>query len=201
MNCENCKREIQPDWRFCPVCGLSAYLDPSKASTSPKYGPEVRAQVFEVIVRQAIAGAPWRQICVGPMQVNLITPEEIEEEVTRRKGGNEGSPPAPVPKKPRPTEGAGGIGLVLPTPSQRLINLRVLVLNLTKDSGTDHTDLQAKLSKILSELDVLVNTIEDQEQAAYKASSEAQLQQDLERENYRTRQEIKPKDGNPPHHI
>ncbi len=48
------------------------------------FGPGVRAQVFEVIVRQAIAGAPWREICAGPMRVNNISPEEVEYEVDRR---------------------------------------------------------------------------------------------------------------------
>ena len=43
-----------------------------------------RAEVFEVIVRQALAGAPWREICAGPMQVNNISPEKIEAEVQRR---------------------------------------------------------------------------------------------------------------------
>lgn len=58
------------------------------------FGSGVRAQVFEVIVRQAIAGAPWREICAGPMLVNSITPEEIETEVYRRlhKGKEELSP-------------------------------------------------------------------------------------------------------------
>jgi phosphoribosylaminoimidazole-succinocarboxamide synthase len=45
----------------------------------------VRAQVFEVIVRQALAGAPWREICAGPMQVNNISADEVEAEVTRRQ--------------------------------------------------------------------------------------------------------------------
>src|SRR5271156_1399569 len=44
----------------------------------------VRAQVFEVIVRQAIAGAPWREICAGPMAVNNITAEEVQAEADRR---------------------------------------------------------------------------------------------------------------------
>jgi hypothetical protein len=48
------------------------------------YGSGVRAQVFEVIVRQALAGAPWREICAGPMLVNNISPEEILAEVDRR---------------------------------------------------------------------------------------------------------------------
>jgi hypothetical protein len=49
------------------------------------YGSGVRAQVFEVIVRQALAGAPWREICAGPMQVNNISADEVEAEVKRRQ--------------------------------------------------------------------------------------------------------------------
>ncbi|MDX1985541.1 MAG: hypothetical protein SFV17_02545 [Candidatus Obscuribacter sp.] len=49
------------------------------------YGSGVRAQVFEVIVRQALAGAPWREICAGPMSVNGISPDEVEGEVKRRQ--------------------------------------------------------------------------------------------------------------------
>ena len=41
--------------------------------------------MFEVIVRQALAGAPWRDICAGPMSVNNITAEEVEAEVKRRQ--------------------------------------------------------------------------------------------------------------------
>jgi Ca-activated chloride channel homolog len=48
------------------------------------YGSGVRAQVFEVVVRQAIEGAPWREICAGPMQVNNISEEEVIQEVARR---------------------------------------------------------------------------------------------------------------------
>ena len=64
---------------------------PQPAPTTPftpgagSYGSGVRAQVFEVIVRQALAGAPWREICAGPMQVNNISPEEVEAEVKRRQ--------------------------------------------------------------------------------------------------------------------
>ena len=64
---------------------------PQSGPTTPfvpgagSYGSGVRAQVFEVIVRQALAGAPWREICAGPMQVNNITAEEVEAEVKRRQ--------------------------------------------------------------------------------------------------------------------
>ncbi len=49
------------------------------------YGSGIRAQVFEVIVRQALAGAPWKEICAGPMKVNSITEDEVEVEVDRRR--------------------------------------------------------------------------------------------------------------------
>jgi hypothetical protein len=55
------------------------------AGQSGSYGMGVRQQVFEVIVRQALAGAPWREICAGPMQVNNISPDEVESEVKRRQ--------------------------------------------------------------------------------------------------------------------
>ncbi len=48
------------------------------------YGTGVRAAVLEVVVGQAISGAPWREICAGPMKMNGIKPEEVEEEVRRR---------------------------------------------------------------------------------------------------------------------
>jgi phosphoribosylaminoimidazole-succinocarboxamide synthase len=49
----------------------------------------IRAQIVEVVVRQAIAGARWREICAAAMQANQITPEQIEEEMSRRQGGVE----------------------------------------------------------------------------------------------------------------
>ena len=48
------------------------------------YGSGVRAQVFEVIVRQAYAGAPWKEICAGPMRVNNISQEQVLAELARR---------------------------------------------------------------------------------------------------------------------
>ncbi|HEY9679947.1 MAG TPA: hypothetical protein V6C76_18235 [Drouetiella sp.] len=75
-----------------PAQNASAQAVPRPAApTTPfvsgagSYGSGVRAQVFEVIVRQALAGAPWREICAGPMQVNNISPEEVEAEVKRRQ--------------------------------------------------------------------------------------------------------------------
>jgi len=58
---------------------------PVAAAAMGAYGGGVRAQVFEVIVRQAMAGAPWKEICAGPMMVNNIKPEEIEAEALKRK--------------------------------------------------------------------------------------------------------------------
>jgi len=54
------------------------------ATAAGAYGAGVRAQVFEVIVRQAMAGAPWKEICAGPMMVNKICAADVEAEVERR---------------------------------------------------------------------------------------------------------------------
>ena len=54
------------------------------AATSA-YGTGVRQQVFEVIVRQAMAGAPWQDICKGPMNVNKISEDDVIAEVKRRR--------------------------------------------------------------------------------------------------------------------
>lgn len=54
------------------------------ATAAGAYGSHIRGQVFEVIVRQGMAGAPWREICQGPMQVNNITEAEIQAEINRR---------------------------------------------------------------------------------------------------------------------
>ncbi|CAN5296807.1 hypothetical protein BH10CYA1_BH10CYA1_28890 [soil metagenome] len=58
---------------------------PIPALDAKKYGEGVRSQVFEVIVRQGLAGAPWRIICAGPMQVNNISPDDVEAEINRRR--------------------------------------------------------------------------------------------------------------------
>ena len=57
----------------------------SFVSAVGSYGSGVRAQVFEVIVRQALAGTQWREICAVPMQSNNISPQEVEAEVKRRQ--------------------------------------------------------------------------------------------------------------------
>ncbi len=80
------------------------------------YGVGVRAQVFEVIVRQGIAGAPWREICAGPMQVNNISADDIQEEIDRRLGDG-GMQTARVPKKPRSPFGEWFDSLKNPNPS------------------------------------------------------------------------------------
>lgn len=67
--CAHCKQKLSKDWAFCAECGES----------TPR-----RQQIFEVIVRQAISGAPWRTICQSPMQANKITEDEIVAEAKAR---------------------------------------------------------------------------------------------------------------------
>lgn len=67
------------------AAGATAAVAAVAAPAVAAYGTGIRAQVFEVIVRQALAGAPWQLICQMPMEVNHITEEEIVKEVERRK--------------------------------------------------------------------------------------------------------------------
>lgn len=80
------------------------------------YGSGARSQVFEVIVRQAMAGAPWTEICAGPMQVNNISAAEVQQEIDRRqaliqsKSGPQQVPGPSTPQNPPagPTLAEGG---------------------------------------------------------------------------------------------
>lgn len=83
----------------------------------PHYGSGVRDQVFQVIVRQALTGAPWRDICAGPMLVNYITPEEIEDEL-RRIRGDDGPSAAFTARNPINPAGEGSSALPLPTETE-----------------------------------------------------------------------------------
>ncbi len=46
--------------------------------------PRNKEEVFEHIVRQALAGAPWKEIYPAVLQFNGITVAEIEQEVKLR---------------------------------------------------------------------------------------------------------------------
>jgi hypothetical protein len=176
-------------------------LERESPATNGSYGSGVRAQVFEVIVRQAIAGAPWQAICAMPMQVNGITTKEVEAEVSRRRGGGHEPPSAPVPKKTPPSKGSGSIALALSLPSQQLSSLRAVIANLAENSDSAPADMHAQLGKVVSELDSLLITIQHLEQTTSKAASEAKLQADLERELHRTKQDFRPGDDKGPHHV
>lgn len=103
MQCISCGSQLESNWTHCPFCGnfksvlqepvtdehvnsiFEKMFDRRMGSKEGAYGSGVRGQVFEVIVRQAMAGAPWRQICEGPMAVNKISVAEVLAEVDRRR--------------------------------------------------------------------------------------------------------------------
>lgn len=72
----------------------------------------VEAQVFEVVVRQALAGAPWKEICLGPMELNRITVQQVEDEVTWRKAGQ----PQRTLDQLRSAGAHSGNALIIPLP-------------------------------------------------------------------------------------
>jgi Ca-activated chloride channel family protein len=92
--------ELEED-RLCQEAPQSA--TPFSAGQS-SYGSGVRSQVFEVIVRQAMAGVDYENVCAGPMQVNNISREEVEQEVSRRQALLNQSPAPKPPTPPTPTK-------------------------------------------------------------------------------------------------
>lgn len=70
--------------------GLMSSMSASKAGAAEALAlgtahQTVRAQVLTVVARQAINGAPWKEICAGPMQINDISVAEVEAEIMRLK--------------------------------------------------------------------------------------------------------------------
>ncbi|MBL0185883.1 MAG: hypothetical protein IPP97_09150 [Candidatus Obscuribacter sp.] len=49
-----------------------------------RYGDYVRLLVFETVVLQALAGAPWQELCALPMKVNNISQEAVEAALSQR---------------------------------------------------------------------------------------------------------------------
>jgi hypothetical protein len=87
MGCANCRNALQSNWLFCPFCGHKAAAVQQTVSADSRagsYGAGVRAQIFELAVRQALSGGAWRQTCASAMKSNNITPEEVEAEAIRR---------------------------------------------------------------------------------------------------------------------
>jgi len=82
---------LAPFSKVFTATGAAAATGVVASAACGAYGSGVRQQVFEVIVRQAMAGAPWKEICAGPMQVNGISEGEVEAELKRRK--ERGHPP------------------------------------------------------------------------------------------------------------
>lgn len=223
IDCPKCRYLLETHWSYCPLCGMRTVaftalddqavdqifsgtnkpgdktVESKKDSTNAgSYGAGVRAQVFEVIVRQAMAGVAWQLICAGPMQVNSISSEEVEAEVRRRRGG--GPSTSGVPNKPTPTQPAGAFALPAPSASQRLVAARD-VLNALIGESLEENPIRSDLAEVVANLQEALRMVEKLEFAASSKQSESDLNQDLERELNRARSSLRPGEEKGPHHI
>src|SRR5262249_48907365 len=79
----------EPDAASCPHCE-GILVSTAKASTEDSDSDlSVKNMVLEVIVKQALAGAPWKDTCVGPMSIHKISVKEVEAELNKRRGAKE----------------------------------------------------------------------------------------------------------------
>lgn len=194
-------------------------------------GGGVRGQVFEVIVRQALAGAPWREICAGPLQVNNISPQEIQNEVERRKANlrsekekqasrraadsNPQPPHSPRPKKPQVAKWFKQL-LQPPSPSpppgpqnspSPVLTATHLIAKLRTDmiglsvKLCEQEDLYTECSDIILTIDKLNREMLAAEMKILNSNSENILAQDLQRELGRVQRTIDSDGKQGPHHI
>ncbi|MBK9278264.1 MAG: zinc ribbon domain-containing protein [Candidatus Obscuribacter sp.] len=193
--CFNCAKKLESDWNFCPGCGKP--IQAARPSAPALEGlADVRAQVFEVIVKQALMGAPWRAICAGPMLVNQITESQVEEEVRRRQGDD---PTAPVKIPPPPPQGDGSIQTSRPLPTPDWQRLKSLLKDL---AGKDDMELVERIkAEIAEQMAPLHKEIDERLLEARRREANANIESDMSRELNRTRVDLSQNQPPGPHHI
>lgn len=84
--CPFCAEMVRNEATFCRVCRSDFSYSSQKPIAQEEYGTgATRKQVFEVLVRQALAGTHWREVSARLMQINNIDPKDIEDAVSRRR--------------------------------------------------------------------------------------------------------------------
>lgn len=239
MQCINCGSHLEPNWTHCPHCGkfksvlkeevteeaiemIFGNMTRRRQDGRSTYGSGVRDQVFEVIVRQAIAGAPWREICAGPMEVNKIDVEDIEAEVKRRrkqmmdpkifkkdkedksakdKDAKKGKNAPlqfhevdenPWSPKPAPPRPFLAKAETLNSATARLQKLYKQLDEFLENAVKDK-DQKEYGEKMVAELHDIIDEVMKLETLLYSMQTEAALKADMERELKRTTKPIDPK--------
>lgn len=158
-------------------------------------------------MRQAIAGAPWRMICQGPMRTNNISEEEIEAEIARRghksdsaanrnlKETEEASFAPPPQPKAEPIQFAADHSM-----SDRIKTVAAKLKAVNELGAKRQQEFDMYIKSLLLELDKLLKEAQNYEQS--QSRSNEQLERDLEREAGRIRNEPKREDPPAgPHHV
>ncbi|MBX9948382.1 MAG: zinc ribbon domain-containing protein [Candidatus Obscuribacterales bacterium] len=181
---------------------------PRQIVVTADYTSGVRSQVFEVIVRQALAGAPWRELCAGPMVVNNIAEDEILAEVERRRKALK-SRAAAVETKTE-TSGKKGQSVAPAKPSldpepMSLQSARIqkLVVKLEDFLEKALVEEQQKedSKKMLLELEDIMRSVVRLETLVNTIQAEIAVNTDLERESRRNIKPFPPPDHGGPHRV
>ena len=93
MLCPYCQNQTQVGETSCQTC--KAELPTERGAG---ISPVLRDQVFEAIVRQAMGGAPWREISARPMKSHNIEADDVQNEVNRRLEVSSCEAPPKVPQ-------------------------------------------------------------------------------------------------------
>lgn len=236
MECSICGSKLEPKWTHCPHCGKYRSLLKSfsaadidsifekmlnkaehsvEQSQQPKqkvvtgaYTEGVRQQVFEVIVRQAMAGAPWRKICAGAMATNNVDEAEVLAEVERRRKALKPRA-AGVETKAETAGSAGQSGASaksfldpepLSSPSARMQKL-VLKLEDFLEKALEEDQQKEDSKKMLLELEDIMRSVVRLETLVNTIQAEIAVNSDLERESRRNIKPFPPPDHGGPHRV
>lgn len=178
MQCHHCTAPMQAEWYFCPKCGVSIRNGAGRSLTS------LTDQEIGAIFRKLSSQQPDQPISATE-QAPVKQPETL--------AGQSFSAPQP-----------SQFGFALKAASQELAELgRALHLLLQSGPYTaeqlsgPRADLE-RIGKAIEALSIRVKALENQ---SAQSAADAELGRDMERENSRVRQEIKPPDYKGPHHI
>lgn len=178
MQCHHCTAQMQAEWYFCPRCGVSIRNGAGRSLTS--------------LTDQEI-GAIFRK---------------LSSQQPDQASGTDGQAPCKEPETPAPQSinnpQPSQFGFALKAASQELAELGTS-LNLLIQTGPytaeqlagPRADLE-RIGKAIEALSIRVKALENQNA---QSAANAELGKDMERENSRVRQELKPPDYKGPHHI
>jgi len=190
MQCKRCRSENKTDASVCQTCGR---LYDAGSTWRESSGEETRAQVLEVVVRQALSNPDWRKLCDLAMQVNNISVAQVQDEAGKRgaqilppnmPGAARTESPASLTSKKSDDDASGKSGDdTSTTPISAVNRLQELHARLVavsqQNDGLD--SLQQELTKLAAECQNCILSVQSELRFHATNSVTSGVEQELQR--------------------